>query len=106
MLAILCMAGCSNNRVLIGRWVAVTPTDVPPGMDILNFPDESQLKLSNGDQCSYEVVDKANVQITFPNGHMFKYGYTRSGENLTLVDGRSKYLYTKDQGQLGIASEK
>lgn len=93
----LILAGCGGNRELVGHWTAIDPTNAPKGLERLDVPDESHIKMTDGQVATYEITDGNNVKVHFPNGDAFQYSYTRSGENLTWVDVKKKTLYVKDQ---------
>jgi hypothetical protein len=92
------VTGCGGHRELVGNWIVVDSDAVPNGLRQMTFADEHHLKLANGDLCEYTAVSDAIVKITYPDGKTYDYGYSRSGEYLTLVDNNRKIHYTLNQG--------
>lgn len=92
------LAGCSGNRELVGRWTAVDSSNAPRGLERLEIPDESHIKMTTGETANYEILPNNNVRVKFPNGDTFVYSFSRSGENLTWVDVKKKTVYVKEQG--------
>jgi len=96
-LASLLLAGCSGNRELVGKWTAVDATNAPRGLERLDVPDESHINMTDGNVATYEILPGNNVKVKFPNGDAFTYSYSRSGEDLTLLDVKKKTVYMRDQ---------
>ena len=90
--------GCGGHRELVGEWMVVNSKNAPAGLTRMTFSDEKHLTLSTGEICQYRTRSDHTVEITFPNGKTFDYGFTRSGEDLTLVDNGRKIPYTLNQG--------
>lgn len=95
--ALLIIAGCGGNRVLVGKWTAVDVKNAPKGLERLDVPDESHINMTDSKVATYEILDDNNVKIHFPNGDVFTYSFSRSGENLTLLDVNKKTVYIREQ---------
>jgi len=96
-LASLVLAGCSGNRVLVGKWTAVDVKNAPKGLERLDVPDEEHINTTDNKIATYEILPNNNVKIHFPNGDAFTYSFTRSGENLTLLDVNKRTNYVREQ---------
>jgi len=96
-LGLLVIAGCGGNRELIGKWTAVDVKNAPKGLERLDVPDESHINMTDSKVATYEILEGNNVKIHFPNGDAFTYSFSRSGENLTLLDVTKKTMYVREQ---------
>jgi len=81
----------------VGEWTVLDAKDAPHDMVRLVFSDETHLTLESGQVCSYHASLGKTVNITFPSGQTYTYGFSRSGELLTLVDGGRKIKYQLNQ---------
>ncbi|AIE87983.1 hypothetical protein OP10G_4615 [Fimbriimonas ginsengisoli Gsoil 348] len=60
--------------------------------------NEHQMTLDNGSVIEYQQDPKKHIlTVNFPDGRVITYGYSRSGENLTLVDADKRIKYLLDQ---------
>jgi len=93
------LAGCSTGREVFGKWVSTDAAKAPTGLTRFTVNDEKHLVLDNGTIAEYSLKPKQHtIQITFPDRDAITYGFSRSGENLTLVDGTRKVKFLLDQG--------
>jgi hypothetical protein len=96
--AVFALVACASSRELVGRWTAVDAAQAPAHMARLQVSAD-EITLDNGDVATYVLDPKDHTaKITFPNSQTYTYGYSRSGENMTLVDGNRRVRYVLDQG--------
>lgn len=97
--AVFVIAGCTSGRELVGNWTAVDTATAPAHMVKLVVTSSSEMTLDNGEMAAYVLEPKDHtVKITFANGNKYTYGFSRSGEDLTLVDAGRRIRYRLDQG--------
>lgn len=92
------LPGCTGHRELIGEWTIVNSSEAPAPLRQMKFSDEHHMQLADGESCEYTAVSDGLVKITYPDGKSYDYGFSRSGEYLTLVDNGKKIPYTLVQG--------
>jgi hypothetical protein len=99
LLAAILAVGCTSGRELVGTWTAVDSASAPTHMAKIVVSSGTEMTLDDGQVAKYSMDSKEHtITVTFATGATFTYGFSRSGENMTLVDSGKRIRYFLDQG--------